>query len=355
MDAAEAFRDQAEACAALGSPMYAGLLARLAEDIEAGGPTAAALLGHEDDPARSALALRLLGSVHRLVLQRRAGPLATYYPSVGGTWQEEQGTAAVLGLLDLEAELVRAWLDRPPQTNEVGRATALFGALLHLDAEERLPVRLFEIGASGGLNLLADRFAYVDTDGRVFGVAGSPVRLDPAWSGQAPTPWPDLRVVERMGCDLMPVDVSTTEGRLALTAYVWPDQVHRLERLRGALALAERTKPVVERWGAGEFVERLELRDGTTTVVWHSVMWQYLLTHEQARVTAGIERLGAQATGDARFAHVWLEPETLRERRGHRYPVRMTTWPGGETNTLGWTAPHGVPVSWGAAAAGPWG
>ncbi len=349
MDAAEAFRDQAEACAALGSEMYAGLLVRLAADIEAGGPTAAVLLGHEDDPGRSALALRLLGSVHRLVLQRRAGALATYYPSVGGTWQEEQGCAAVLELLERDAELVRAWLDRPPQTNEVGRATALFGGLLHLRAEQRLPVRLLEIGSSGGLNLLADRFSYGDADGGAFGAPESPVRLDPAWSGAGPTPWPDLQVVERLGCDLMPVDVSTTEGRLALTAYVWPDQRYRLERLRGALALAERATPVVERVGAGEFVERLELRAGATTVLWHSVMWQYLPVLEQERVTAGIERLGARATSKAPFAHIWLEPETLAERRGHRYPVRMTTWPGGEIRTLGWTVPHGVPVSWGAS------
>ena len=348
MDSAEAFRNQAEACAALGSPMYAGLLGRLADDIEAGGPTAAVLLGHEDDPGRSALALRLLGSVHRLVLQRRAGALATYYPSVGGTWQEEQGSAAMLELLERDAELVRAWLGRAPQTNEVGRATALFGALLHLDAEERLPLRLVEIGASGGLNLLADRFAYVDSDGREFGVPESLVRLDPAWSGEGPVPWPELRVVERTGCDLRPVDVSTTEGRLTLTAYVWPDQQQRLERLRGALALAERTTPVVHQVGAGDFVESLELRAGTTTVLWHSVMWQYLPAPEQARVTAGIERLAEQGTSDARFVHVWLEPETLEERRGHRYPVRMTAWPGGVERILGWTAPHGVPVSWGA-------
>src|ERR1700712_243925 len=151
MRADEAFRQQAIACGKLGSPMYAGLLDRLAGDTEAGGPTARVLAGHEDDPGPSAVALRLAGSVHRLVLQRRAGALAAFYPSVGGTWEPEQGTEAVLGLLEREREAVREWLDRPPQTNEVGRSAALMGGLLHLDESERLPVRLFEIGSSGGL------------------------------------------------------------------------------------------------------------------------------------------------------------------------------------------------------------
>ena len=132
MQPVEAFEQQSVACAALGSPMYAELLSRLAADIAEGGPTATVLEGHEDDPGPSALALRLLGSVHRLVLERRAGELAAYYPSVGGTWEPDAGTEAFLRLLAEQPEAVREWLDRPPQTNEVGRATALVGGLLHL-------------------------------------------------------------------------------------------------------------------------------------------------------------------------------------------------------------------------------
>ena len=73
MKAAEAFRQQGEACAALGSRMYAELLYGLAHDIDRHGPTWRALRGHEDDPGPSGLALRLLGSVHRLVLERGRG------------------------------------------------------------------------------------------------------------------------------------------------------------------------------------------------------------------------------------------------------------------------------------------
>ncbi len=344
--AAEAFREQAEACAALGSRMYAELLRGLARDIERQGPTAGVLRGHENDPGPSALALRLLGSVHRLVLERRAGRLAAYYPSVGGHWQADHGVAVFLDLLERESAAVRGWLDHPPQTNEVGRASGLMGGLLHLPAELRRPLRLFEIGCSGGLNLLADRFSYLDSAGTLFGAENSPVQLQPAWQANGVLPWPDLKVAEAAGCDLAPVDVTTTDGRLALTAYVWPDQRHRLERLRGAFELAQATPPVVRRQGAAEFLDDVELEEGTTAVVWHSVMWQYLSTEEQERSAARIEALGEQATDRAGFVHLFLEPTRRDPARHHQFLVVLTSWPGGKRRVLGRAAPHGVPVTW---------
>ena len=226
------FREQAGACARLGSPMYADLLDRCARDIDRDGPVRDLLAGHEEDPGPSALALRLAGSVHRLVLGRRAGELATFYPSVGGRFETDGCWDAFLRLVRDEPEAVRARLDRAPQTNEVGRAAALMGGLLRVGETYRHPVRLFEIGSSGGLNLRADRFAYVQHGRLLQGPADSPLRLVDPWRGRVPAVWPDLRIVHRLGSDPHPVDVGSTEGRLTLTAFVWPDQRGRLERLR---------------------------------------------------------------------------------------------------------------------------
>src|SRR6476469_1907538 len=109
--------------------MYADLLGRVADDLDAGGPARELLAGHEDDPGPSGLALRLAGSVHRLVLERRAGALAAHYPSVGGTGESEAGWAACRAVLEDQPDQVREWLDRPPQTNEVGRASGLMAGL----------------------------------------------------------------------------------------------------------------------------------------------------------------------------------------------------------------------------------
>ena len=347
MELVAAVRGQAKACAALGSPMYAELLDRVADDIEAGGPAAVVLAGHENDPGPSAVALRLAGSVHRLVLERRAGELAAYYPSVGGRWDVDAGWPAFRRLLAEQPDAVREWLDRPPQTNEVGRATGLMGGLLEVAARRPLSVRLFEIGSSGGLNLLADRFCY-RAEGRSCGDPDSPVVLEPAWTEELPPLHAAVAVVERVGGDVLPVDVSTPEGRLVLTAYVWPDQAHRLARLRGAFELASRVAFELRRQSAGDLVAGLSLRPGTTTVLWHSVMWQYLDEAEKARVGGEVERLGAAASTDAPFAHLTLEQTRRAPGMRHEFLVVLRLWPGGERRILGTSVGHGVPTRWGS-------
>lgn len=341
-------RQQGEACAALGSPMYAALCARLADDLVAGGPTAALLEPHVGLRGPDALALRLLGSVHRLVLERRAGALATYYPSVGGTWREETGWAAFRRLLADQPDEVASWLDRAPQTNEVGRAAALVGALLHLPGRFRLPVRLHELGASAGLLLRADRLAYVGSDGRTQGPADAPLTLDPAWTPHPGEPWPDLTFVERHGCDAHPVDPTTPEGRTVLSAYTWPDQPARWERLRAALDLARTVPAEVVAESAGAYAARLAPRTGTLTVVWHSVFRQYLPPGEQERLDAALRALLDRARPEAPVAHVALEPRRPAPGAPHAFLVTLAASDGDEVaeRVLGTAEAHGPPCRW---------
>jgi hypothetical protein len=338
------FQWQADACERLGSPMYAHLLSQVAQDVDRGGVSAGVLAGHEDDPGPSGLALRLAGSVHRMVLEGRAPALAAYYPSVGGSWDEAAGWAAFEALLKEQPDVVREWLDRPPQTNEVGRAGALMGGLLHLERPD-LPVRLFEIGSSGGLNLRVDHFGYTDERGGHYHGRASLV-LERAWVGRELDLARRVRVAERVGSDVMPVDVGTSLGRLTLTSYVWPDQAARLERLRGAFEVAARVPAEVRRQDAAAFVDALEPTDGATTVLWHSVMWQYLSSVEQEALAARVEALGERATGNRRFAHLFLEPWRRTPDSPHEFLVVLREWPGGERRILGASVGHGIPTTW---------
>lgn len=346
---AAALQTQAEACERLGSPMYAALMARVADSVGTVAPLDRVLAGHEHDPGPSALGLRLLGTVHRLVLERRAGALAACYPSVGGRWDLDAAWPSFLDLLHTEVGAVRAGLDVPPQTNEVGRAAALVGALLRVPAAS-LPVRMFELGASGGLNLRADRFRYLDTEAGSsgsWGPADSPVVLEDAWSGVLTPVARRLDVVERVGCDPAPVDPSTTAGRTLLTAYVWPDQADRLERLRGAFAVAAAVTAEVRRQRAQDLVAGLELRAGCCTVLWHSVMWQYLGADERATVRRHLERLAGEASTDAPLVHVSLEPRRRAPGGDHEFLVVVEQWPHApEPTVLGTAGGHGPPVTW---------
>ena len=72
--------------------------------------------------------------------------------------------------------------------------------------------------------------------------------------------------------------------RCTLTSYVWPDMSARLERLRGALEVAREVSVDVRREDALSFLRAVELAEGHVTVVWHSVMWQYLSDADRAAV-----------------------------------------------------------------------
>ena len=341
---ARVLRTQGQHCQQMGSPLYAGLLRLAADDLHAGGPTAAVLDGHLTDPGRSALALRMLGGVHALVLTGRAAELAAFYPSVGGEADAGEGARlawpAFRKTLDQHRDEIRDWLRHPPQTNEVGRGAALAGALCHLVADVDRPVRLVEIGASAGLNLRADRF-WISGAGVSYGDESSPVRMPGAWRGQPPPVRP-VHVIMRTGGDLAPVDPASDMGRLMLSAYVWADQVERMERLRGACQLAAKIPADVRQEPASATIARIKPEPGTWTVLWHSIMQQYLNPEQIAEVNERVAGLGAAATESARFAHVTLEliratPDT---------PVEMTTWPGGVQRRLATAPPHGIPVTW---------
>lgn len=341
---------QAAACGDLGSPLYEAVLRRVARDVLEGGVCAQAFAGHEDAPGPDAVALRLLGGVHALVLTGRAPELATHYPSVGGVFEPdrtEELWAAFRSTVVAGMAQVREWMTRPPQTNEVGRANLLLAGALHAAARRPMPVRLFELGSSAGLNLLADRFR-MTSPGLSWGAADSPVQLRDGWRRPVPE-WltvaagrtPELRIVERRGCDPDPVDPCSPEGALVLRAYVWPDQMGRTQRLAGALELASRASAPVDRRDADDFLAGVRLVPGTLTVVWHSVMQQYVPGEEWARVEAALERLGAESGPDAAFAHVAFEPRRVGDAHPFRLSVRVD---GGREEMLAEGHPHGLPA-----------
>ena len=337
-------RSQGRFCAASGSEMYGELFELVAKDVEAGGIFAAILSGHEDDPSRHAVPLRLLGGLHRLVLDGRAPELRRWYPSTGGIWDAESAWPEIVGVAASHFDALRAALDQPPQTNEVGRSAALIGGLLRINRGFDFPVRLFEIGSSAGLNLRADHYRYRFADSQ-WGPVDSPVTIDDAWHGVLP-PEGGVRIVERQGYDIAPIDVTGADGEMSVLSYVWPDQDARLERLRGAIEVARSVPARLERQTAADAVAGLTLTDGALTVLWHSITWQYLSAEERDAVRARVDALAGRADIQSPFAHLTMEPARDGPGTPIRFLVRARSWPGGELEVLGECHPHGPPVNW---------
>jgi hypothetical protein len=333
---------QRKSCADLGSVVYADVLDAVIADVEADGPCAAVLRPHECDAFGSALPLRFLGSIHRLVLEGRAPRLAAHYPSAGGA----PGPSLAEDLVSTVAELrpeIEARLGHGVQTNEVGRSAALVGGFVEVARRSGLPLRLLELGTSAGLNLRWDRFWY-DTGSSTFGDPASAVRFVGVWDG--PPPVLDdvqVQVAARSGCDRSPIDPTSEEGRLSLRAYLWPDMVDRRARLDAALDIAAHVPAVVDAGDLGEWLEaRLaEPAPARATIVYHSSVWQYVDASSRDRMRAALRSTGRDASGASPLAWLRLEPA------GPVADLRLTWWPGGDEEVLATSGYHGVPVQWG--------
>lgn len=332
---------QATSCGTSGSPLYERILEGVVEDLRAGGVTVELLTGGSDDPLGSALTLRFLGAVHRIVLDGRAPELAAHYPSVGGHSATDPAPAFLL-TVRRHLDEVRRRTEDGVQTNEVGRAAVLVGGYAAVARRTQLPLRVLEVGASAGLNLRWDHFAY-DTGRTVAGDPDSPVRFSGVWEGEPPELPPTFAVAERAGCDRNPIDATTPSGRLTLMSYVWPDQVERFQRLEAAIEVARRVPATVDRADAVDWLTaRLaQATLGEVTVVVHSIVLQYLSREHRGRFRSAITAAGERATGGAPLAWLRMEPG------GERAELLLTTWPHGDERVLATAGYHGRPVWWG--------
>jgi hypothetical protein len=338
---AEQLRDQARSCEQMGSPLYDHLLRAAANDAAAGGPVWSVLQEHVSPGRGDALALRFMAAAHRLVLTGRAPALARHYPSVGGDSGLQGAWSALRELAGTEREAMRELAARPCQTNEVGRCAPLMFGFLATAAQTRRPFRLLEIGASAGLNLRWDRFRY-GGGGASWGPPDSPVDLSGLWLDAPAFADTPIEVVERSGCDRRPLDTTRAEDRLTLQSSVWADQTARFARLGGALELAQRVPATVEAAVLQEWLpDRLaSTRPGVTTVVYQSVVEEYLPDDARRAYRSAIEAAGARATEDAPLSWVRLEPAS--SVRDHACTLRL--WPGGEERRLALSGAHGTGV-----------
>jgi hypothetical protein len=338
------FDVQGIGCSMLGSAFYGRLCERMAADARAGGPVFALLEPHADEPFEQVYALRLLGGLHRIVLEGRAPALAVHYPTVGGDGDPDAVWPALLDVVASRPPEVLDALSHPVQTNEVGRSSALVGGFLVVARDTGLPLRVLEVGSSAGLNLRFDHYRY-EQDGVALGPADSPVRFTDVWPGAVPPLDAPLQVAERAGCDRDPIDPSTEDGRLTLLSYTWPGQDERFHRLEGALDVARSVPAAVVRadlvdWLAEQLAEP---RPGRATVVFHSIVWQYLPETARDAVERILGEAGGRATSDAPLSWLRLEPQPPSLGTPQ---LRLTQWPGGDDRALATATFHSGPVEW---------
>jgi hypothetical protein len=330
----------------LGSPFYDRLGEELTTAVLSDGPVWSVLGPFADAPFEDAHVLRFFAGIHKLALDGSSPALGEHFPSTGGDGDARAAMAAIVELLDGSPEAVRDALAVPPQTNEVGRSAALASGLLFIASQTGLPIHLREIGSSGGLNLRLDSYWY-EQDGEGWGSPESPLRFVNLWEGGAPSFSPGAEIVDRRGCDRNPIDATSPTGTLTLLSYVWPEPRERFDRIHRAIELAQQTPVVIDEVDAATWVphELSKRSRGTSFVIMHSVVWQYLERETAATITEAIVRTGETTTPDSPLAWLRLEPnpETYVPAE-----LKVTIWNGSSPHEriLATTTFHGGSIAW---------
>ena len=337
----EVLRWQSEVCGAIGSPLYERLLAAVADDVEADGPCWDVLEAHAGGDRQSMPVLRFMGAVHRLVLTGGAPDLARFYPTTGGT-DDGDPWPAFLATVTEHADALREDSHRGVQTNEVGRCGALLGGFLLAAQATGLPLRLLELGSERGAEPALGRVPLRRRRRRGLGRPGVAGPHRARLRRDAPPLDVAAEVAQRRGCDLNPVDLDERGGTPRSCPSPGPTRPGGSSccgRARGRRAGPGRGR----RDGAATWLRaRLaEPSDGLATVVFHSIVMQYLPEEERAQVEALVRAAGTRATEDAPLAWLRMEPQA-DDHAG----VWLDLWPSGRQRQIARSGYHGRPTRW---------
>lgn len=269
-------------------------------------------------------------AVHYL-LMRDAGdahPLREFFPDLAVQHNMREDPYPVFRdyCLTHAAEIRKLLETRRVQVNEIGRC-AYFLPAFQLVAQRISgePMALIEVGASAGLNLFWDRYAYdYGADGQ-YGALDSEIVLPCRLRGERrPRLYAEMPQVNvRFGIDLHPNDVLDDDSMLWLRALVWPEQVERAKRLEKAIDLAREHPPLVIAGDALDIVPRaLEgIACDMPVLLFHS----FVLNQFSSTARSRYGSLLAEHSAGRLIYDLALEPKDWPT------PLELTTYKDGKT------------------------
>lgn len=339
----EAFAAQAKWCAMLGSPLTAALVEGLGQRLDRSTEVGRTVLDWQGPPDAlgDSVPLRLAGALHGLVRSGQATDLAKVYPPHDLPSPDQLLVAALDAIQAFDTQIM-AWLQFAPQTNEVARSAALYPGMMQIAGQTGLPLALYEVGASAGLNMNMGRYGY-RLGGQVFGHSESAVMLTPDWN-RASLEGAEPVIHSRRGCDRNPMDVSNPEQFERLISYVWPDQLDRLSRIEAACEIAQKYPLQIDKMDAADWVDDMfsvPAEKGVVRVLYHSIAFQYFPDDSKNRITERMTRVGELATEETPVA--WLAYE-LGE--AGRPALTLRLWPGGDEQLLAIGDAHCRDIEW---------
>ena len=334
----------------LDSPMYAELASGVAGDDEL---LALAAQRQQGQPAPN----MLFAAVQYLLLQGVEHPLAAHYPILSGPERPPgpsgPGNAGILPAFarfrefclehrELVGELIAI---RRTQTQVVRRCTCLFPAFGLVYLEAAAPLALIDVGASAGLNLNFDRYAYrylragreVLRWGR--DTARVALQADLRGPGTLPAPPLEIPVASRDGIDVNPIDLADPDELLWLRALIWPEHMERHGQLVDAAAELKASPIRLHRGDATrDLPHLLERVPAEVALVVYSTIALYQIPRE------GRERISEALAKCSRRRPVWR----VALEGDHPPSLTLTRYLEGsaQTELLARASPHGWWIEW---------
>ncbi len=340
-DLKDAFDRQAKTCIDMNAPFTGRVCRILGQHLDDSTGFGARVLSWPLDTLRADLVpLRCCAALNLNVRRGNAPELARFYPPNDGGADQAFWSAAEAVIRQHDAAMTQ-FLHSAPQTNEVARSGVLLAGFLKITEATGMPLALYELGASAGLNLIFDAYRYDLGEGRSWGAEAAGVLIPCSWSGAAPALEQAIRVASRAAVDLNPISASSGEDRERLLSYIWPEQTDRVTRIEAALGMFAAQGLEVEAGDALQWAHaRLAMpqESGTCRVFFHSVFMQYLPQQLRQGLRTCLQEAGAAATLERPFA--WLAMEGAAEAP-HTCQLSLTLWPGGERRVLAHVDWHG--------------
>lgn len=222
---------------AAASPMYQFLSTQVSQDVEL------IELAKDADPRQPAPNL-FFAAVHFLLMQNSSEELSRHYPSFGGSFTGSEVVFASFKrfCLKFRPQISQILKTRLVQTNEVQRCALLLPAVHFVSQNAgNSQIALVDVGASCGLNFLMDRAFIKYTDGQSLGPKSSALQLCCESKGVQFPKEGNVKIVDRIGVDLNPINLLSETERQWNLALIWPDQIERIERFKSALQILDST------------------------------------------------------------------------------------------------------------------
>jgi hypothetical protein len=255
-------------------PLYSRLCAEVSEDEELLWLTVDACPGQP-------VTYLLFGAVHDLILRGTSHPISAVYD--GSTRGQPLIANAYTVFRDFclshRTQVQEITSSRLVQTNEIGRSALVALGLAYVASVEHGEISLVDIGASAGLNLSWDSYSlqfHSPGESPLVWNSQSHVKITctiPRHARSIARKLQRVRIAERLGIELRPLDLRDPEAVRWLYALVWPNQVDRKSRLQSAihLQLLSQELPILRSDATTELATVIErLRDDTTLCLFES-------------------------------------------------------------------------------------